>query len=122
MVEVRGSTKPADSARSLLLITTTARRRDAALLTVAAVLAVAFFVVPALLGPDRLDDFPRAFVAYWSSGGGAHLPPDLQRLVDHQFRYHLVRVLIALPLLAVLVALTVRLPRFRLPLGTLTLT
>ena len=99
---------------------TTAARRDAALLTVAAVLAVAFFLVPALLGPDRLDDFPRAFVAYWSSGG-PHFTPDLQPLVDHQFRYHLVRVLIALPLLAVLLTLTVRLPRFRLPIGTLTL-
>jgi hypothetical protein len=103
------------------LLTTTARRRDAALLTVAAVLAVAFFLVPTLLGPDRLNDFPRAFVAYWSSGGGPHLTPDLQHLVDHQFRYHLVRVLIALPLLAVLVALTVRLPKFRLPIGALTL-
>jgi hypothetical protein len=103
-----------------LTTTTTVRRRDTGLLTVAAVLAVAFFVVPTLLGPDRLDDFPRAFVAYWSSGG-RHLPPDLQHMVDHQFRYHLVRVLIALPLLAVLVTLAVRLPRFRLPLGALAL-
>lgn len=103
------------------LITITARRRDAGLLTVAAILAVAFFLVPALSGPDRLDDFPRAFVAYWGSGGGSHLPPDLQRIVDHQFRYHLVRVLIALPLLAVLVTLAVRLPRFRPALGALAL-
>jgi hypothetical protein len=102
------------------LSTTTARRRDAGLLTMAVLLAAAFFLTPPLLGPGRLDDLPRAFVAYWSSGG-PNFPPGLQHLVDHQFRYHLVRVLIALPLLAVLVVLAVRLRRFRVPIGALAL-
>jgi len=103
------------------LSTTSARRLEAGLLTMAVLLAVAFFIVPPLLlGPDRLDDFPRAFVAYWSSGGPDYRP-DLQRLVDYQFHYHLVRGVIALPLLAVLVTLAVLLRRFRLPIGALAL-
>jgi len=101
------------------LITSTARRRDAGLLTMAVVLAAAFFLAPLLLGPGRRDDFPRAFVAYWSAGGGPDFPPGLQHLVDHQFRDHLMRVVIAVPLLAVLMALAVRLRRFRLPIGAL---
>ncbi|MEV6638004.1 hypothetical protein AB0M54_45510 [Actinoplanes sp. NPDC051470] len=103
------------------MITTTARRRDAGLLTIAVLLAAAFFLAPPLLlGPGRLGDFPRAFVGYWSSGG-PDFRPDLQRLVDHQFHYHLARVVFALPLLAVLVTLAVRHRRFRLPLGALAL-
>lgn len=70
--------------------------------------------------PGRLDNFPRAFVAYWASGG-PDFPPDLQHLVDHQFRYYLARVVIALPLLTVLVTLAVRLRRVRLPIGALAL-
>jgi hypothetical protein len=102
------------------LLATTAQRLDAGLMTIAVLLTGAFLLAPSLLGPDRNDDFPRAFAAYWSAGG-PHFPPDLQRLVDHQFWYHLVRVLIAVPLLAVLVALAVRLRRFRLPIGALAL-
>jgi hypothetical protein len=103
------------------VITTIARRRDAGLLTMAIVLAAAFLLAPRLLlGPDRLDDFPRAFVAYWTSGGPG-FPPGLQHLVDHQFRYHLARVLITMPLLAVLVALAVRLRRCRPAIGALAL-
>lgn len=102
------------------MITTTARRRDAGLLTMAVLLAAAFFLAPPLLGPGRLDDFPRAFVAYRASGGPG-FPPDLQHLVDHQFRYYLARMVIALPLLTVLVTLAVRLRRFRLPIGALAL-
>ena len=108
------------------MITTTVRRRDAGLLTVAAlltvavVLAAAYFLVPPLLGPDRLDGFPGAFAAYWSSGS-TDFPPGLQHLVDHQSRYHLVRTVIALPLLAVLVILAVRLRRFRLLIGAFAL-
>lgn len=101
--------------------TTTARRRDIGLATVAVLLAVAYFLAPPLLFPGNSDDFPRAFVAYWSSGGGRDFPPDLQHLVDHQFRYHLVRVVVALLLLAVLVTLAVRLRRLRLPVGALAL-
>lgn len=103
------------------MLTPTARRRAAGLLTMAVLLTAAFFLAPPLLlGPDRLDDFPRDFVAYWSSGG-PDFPPDLQQHVDHQFRYHLIRVLIAVPLLAVLVTLAVLLRRFRLPIGVLAL-
>jgi hypothetical protein len=103
------------------LLTTTARRRNAGLLTMAILLAAAFFLAPPLLlGPGRLGDFPRAFVAYWSSGG-PDFRPDLQHLVDYQFHYHLARVVIALPLLAVLVTLAVLLRRFRLPIGVLAL-
>jgi hypothetical protein len=103
------------------LLTTTARRRDAGLLTMAVLLTAGFFLAPPLLfGPGRLGDFPRAFVAYWSAGGPDY-PPDLQRLVDHQFHYHLVRVVIALPLVAVLVALAVLNRRFRLPIAALAL-
>ena len=103
------------------MLTTTARRRTAGLLTMAILLAAAFFVAPRLLlGPGRPGDFPRAFVAYWSSGG-PDLQPDLQQLVDYQFHYHLARVVIAVPLLAVLVTLAVLLRRFRLPIGVLAL-
>jgi hypothetical protein len=102
---------------------TTIARRDVGLLTAALVLGVAFFLAPPLLFPGQPDDFPRAFVAYWSSGGGSGFPPDLQHLVDHQFGFHLVRVVVAVPLLAVLVALAVRLRRWwlRLPIGALAL-
>ncbi|MFE7113263.1 hypothetical protein ACFU98_43565 [Streptomyces sp. NPDC057575] len=101
--------------------TTHARRRNAGLLAMALLLAVAFFLAPPLFFPGPFDDFPRAFGAYWSSGGGRGFPADLQHLVDQQFGYHLVRAAIALPLLAVLVALAVRLRRFRLPLAALAL-
>jgi hypothetical protein len=114
---LRGQPRPAN----VPSITTNARRRDVGLLSVAVVLSVAFFVAPPLLFPGQLDDFPRAFVAYWSSGGGRGFPPALQHLVDHQFGYHLVRVVVAVPLLAVLVALAVRLRRLRLPIGALAL-
>jgi hypothetical protein len=103
------------------LNTTTARRRDAGLVTAAVLLAVAYFLAPPLLVPSSSGDFSRAFVAYWSSGG-RDFTPDLQNLVDHQFRYHLVRVVIALLLLAVLVTLTVKIRRFRLLIGALALT
>ncbi|MFI7218757.1 hypothetical protein [Micromonospora maritima] len=102
------------------MTTSTARRRDAGLLTMAVLLAVAFFLVPPLLGAVRPGAVPRAFVDYWSAGG-PDFPPDLQQLVDQQFRLHLARVAIALPLLAALVAAAYRLPRLRLPIGALAL-
>ncbi|MCX4851751.1 hypothetical protein [Streptomyces sp. NBC_00893] len=101
--------------------TTHARRRNAGLLAMPLLLAVAFFLAPPLFFPGPFDDFPCAFAAYWSSGGGRGFPADLQHLVDQQFGYHLVRAAITLPLLAVLVALAVRLRRFRLPLAALAL-
>ncbi|GLW27461.1 hypothetical protein [Actinoplanes regularis] len=103
------------------MITSTARRRNAGLLAMAVLLTAAFFLAPPLLlGPGRLAGFPRAFAAYWSSGG-PDFPPDLQHLIDYQFHYHLARVMIAVPLLAVLVTLAVLLRRFRLPIGALAL-
>jgi hypothetical protein len=90
-------------------------------MAMALLLTAAFFLAPPLFFPGPFDDFPRAFAAYWSSGGGRGFPADLQHLVDQQFGYHLARTAIALPLLAVLVALAVRLRRFRLPLAALAL-
>jgi hypothetical protein len=97
------------------------RPRDAGLLTAAVLLAAAFFLAPPLLVPGGFGGFPRAFLAYWSSGRGPGFPPGLQHFVDQQFHYRLVRVLIAAPLLAVLVVLAVRLRRFRLLFGALAL-
>ncbi|MFE2351642.1 hypothetical protein [Kitasatospora cineracea] len=96
------------------------RRRDAGLLAAAVLLAAAFFLAPPLLVPGGSGDFPHEFLAYWSSGRRA-FPPGLQHLVDRQFHDHLVRVLLTVPLLAVLVALAVRLRRFRLLFGALAL-
>ncbi|MFJ5886161.1 hypothetical protein [Kitasatospora cineracea] len=84
-------------------------------------MAAAFFLVPPLLVPGGFGDFPRDFLAYWSFGDRAAFPPGLQHLVDRQFGYHLVRVLIAVPLLAVLVVLVGRLRRFRLLFGAFAL-
>jgi hypothetical protein len=102
------------------LITITGRRCDAGLLAVAVLLAAAFFLAPPLLGAGRPDDFPRVFAGYWTLGV-QDFPPDLQHLVDRQFRRNLARVVIALPLLVVLVVSAVRLRRFRLPIGALAL-
>ncbi|GLY14952.1 hypothetical protein Kisp01_19670 [Kineosporia sp. NBRC 101677] len=102
------------------MITIAARRSDAGLLAMAGFLAIAYFLAPALLGPSRVEDFPDAFILYWTSGG-PDFPPELQPIVDHQFRYHLLRLTITLLLLGVLLALAARLPRRRLPLGALAL-
>ncbi|WP_148089518.1 hypothetical protein [Kitasatospora cineracea] len=86
----------------------------------AVLLAAAFFLAPPLLVPGGFGDFPHGFLTYWSSGRRA-FSPGLQHLVDRQFHDHLVRVLIAVPLLAVLVALAKRFRRFRLLSGALAL-
>ena len=49
-----------------------------------------------------------AFVRYWSSGD-RDFSPDLERVVDYWFRFHVVKAVIAAILLMVLVALGVRL-------------
>ncbi|MFE1378133.1 hypothetical protein ACFW6S_04135 [Streptomyces sp. NPDC058740] len=96
-------------------------RRNAGLLAMAFLLAVGFFLVPPLFFPGPFDDLPRAFAAYWSSGGSQGFPADLHHLVEQNFGYHLVRAAVALPLLGVLVALAVRLRQFRLLFAALSL-
>lgn len=45
-----------------------------------------------------------AFIAYWRSGD-RRFPPDLQRVVDYWYRFHVVKGVLAVALLIVLVAL-----------------
>jgi hypothetical protein len=52
--------------------------------------------------------FRGAFVGYWGSGAGERTA-DMDRIVDYWFRYHLVKGVTAALLLAVLVAIGVRL-------------
>ncbi|MGI5238132.1 hypothetical protein [Dactylosporangium sp. CA-139066] len=77
----------------------------------AVALVVAFFFAPNLLAgggygdADRLGAAVRgAFVGYWGSGE-RDLSPEMQRLVDYWFRYHLAKGAIAGLLLVVLAAL-----------------
>jgi uncharacterized membrane protein YidH (DUF202 family) len=83
-------------------------------LTVLALALVAAFVfAPAALSGDRWnggvrDAFRAAFVGYWNSGD-RDLTPDLQRVVDYWFRYHIAKGTIAAILLVVLAALSLRL-------------
>ncbi|MFB7475160.1 hypothetical protein [Kitasatospora sp. NPDC056184] len=55
-----------------------------------------------------IDSFSTSFVGYWSSGD-RDLSPDLERVVDYWLGYHVVKASIAAALLAVLIALGVRL-------------
>ncbi len=102
------------------MITPAARRLDAGLLTMAGFLTIAYVLAARLLGPSHAEDFSRAFVHYWNEGSRG-FPPDLQPIVDHQFRYHLIRTAITLLLLAALLTLLVRLPQHRVLLGAVTL-
>jgi hypothetical protein len=94
-----------------------AGRLLAALVALVAGLAAAFVIAPPTLaatGPaddladqDRLTAaFRTAVVGYWRSGDRDY-PPDLQRVVDYWFRFHLVKGGIAALLLIVLGVLTV---------------
>jgi hypothetical protein len=96
-------------------------RALAALVTLVAGLVVAFVVAPPRLAAtgstgDLADEdhliaaFRAAVVEYWRSGSRDY-PPDLQRVVDYWFRFHLVKGGIAALLLIVLVALGVLLWR-----------
>ncbi|MBO4209944.1 hypothetical protein GSF22_28715, partial [Micromonospora echinofusca] len=86
----------------------------------AVLLATAFVVAPPVLAgrpgggfADRrhLSEALRgAFVGYWRSGD-PDLSPALTRVVDYWLRYHLAKAVIAALLLAVLVALGIRLGR-----------
>ncbi|WP_433362861.1 hypothetical protein ACQPZX_31070 [Actinoplanes sp. CA-142083] len=94
------------------------KRAIAALSAIAAVLGVALFVAPPPLagvggagyaGQRELSAaLDQAFVDYWRAGGRS-LSPELQQVVDYWFRFHVIRAVIAALLLAVLVALGVRL-------------
>jgi hypothetical protein len=99
------------------------RRRSAvpaALAAATVALIVAFVLAPPALagaGPggfagegDLIGAFRAAFTGYWRSGG-PDLTPDLDRVVDYWFRYHVAKAVIAALLLAVLVALGARLWR-----------
>jgi hypothetical protein len=87
------------------------------LVVLVAALLVAFVLAPAWLATDGsttdlarpgrlISAFRAAFVAYWRSGDGV-LDPELQRVVDYWFRYHIAKGLLAAALLVVLVALGV---------------
>ncbi|MFC0003839.1 hypothetical protein [Micromonospora siamensis] len=97
--------------------TAVSRRAPAALAVVAAALTAAFVLAPPGLAAGdsggELGDsghlvgaLRAAFVDYWRSGDRA-FPPNLQRVVDYWFRYHLVKAMIAAALLVVLVTLGV---------------
>ncbi|WP_157018151.1 tat (twin-arginine translocation) pathway signal sequence [Cryptosporangium arvum] len=84
------------------------------LIFLSATLVVAFVVVPGWVAGSGADDsFRPAFVAWWRSGSG-DLSPELARIVDHWFRYHVVKGLLAALLLAVLIALGRRVTRWAL--------
>ncbi|ONH33248.1 hypothetical protein BL253_02455 [Pseudofrankia asymbiotica] len=87
------------------------------LAALAAALVAAFVLAPARLAADGgsgdlvdhrhlVEGVHGAFVQYWRSGD-RDLTPDLARIVDYWFRYHVVKGAIAAALLIVLVALTV---------------
>lgn len=57
---------------------------------------------------DLVNALRVAFVGYWTSGDRS-FSPSMERLVDYWFRYHVAKAVIAAVLLALLVALGVRL-------------
>jgi lysylphosphatidylglycerol synthetase-like protein (DUF2156 family) len=92
-------------------------RALATLAALATALTTAVVVAPPRLaagGSDRdladrhhlTESLRAAFVAYWRSGD-RDLSPDLQRIVDYWFRFHVAKAIIAAILLVVLVALGV---------------
>ncbi|GAA3218940.1 hypothetical protein [Actinocorallia longicatena] len=86
----------------------------AVLTILAAGLVAAFVAAPRVLAggdfggrADLVEALRGSFVASWNSGA-ADPAPDLQRVVDYWLRYHLAKAAIAAILLAVLIALAVR--------------
>ena len=80
-------------------------------------LVVAFVMAPAALASTRattdlgsegrlIATFRSAFVVYWHEGN-AGFDPDLQRIVDYWFRYHVAKAVLGAALLAVFVVLGV---------------
>lgn len=97
----------------------TSARAYLTLVALAAALVPAFVLAPrgwaALMSDGGFTDeralgesLPGPFVDYWNSGDRA-FPPDLARLVDQWFHYHVAKAVIAALLLIVLVALGLRL-------------
>jgi len=104
-------------------------RALAALVALATALAAAVVVAPPTLAAGGSDgdladrrqlseSFRAAFVAYWRSGD-RDLSPDLKRIVDYWFRFHVAKAMIAAILLVVLVALGVLLWKAFLKAGDL---
>ncbi|MFJ5831481.1 hypothetical protein [Streptomyces sp. NPDC093089] len=106
-----GHTDPTDPSRPAGI----PRRALAALGTLSCVLMAAFVLVPRTAAATGADgaladrrglarEFRGAFVAYWSSGD-RDPSPHLARVVDHWFRFHVVKAVIAALLLITLIAL-----------------
>lgn len=102
-------------------------RTLATLGAVAAALLAAFVVAPPTLAGDGsgrgfaderhlIDAVRAAFVGYWRSGR-RDFSPDLDRIVDYWFHFHLVKAAVAAILLIVLVALGVLLWKAFLRVG-----
>ncbi|MFI8763950.1 hypothetical protein ACIGN6_03410 [Streptomyces sp. NPDC053792] len=94
-------------------------RALAVLVALAVALGAAFVLAPSRLAAigtegglssqrNLVDALSPAFVTYWTSGDQG-FPPDLQRVVDSWFRFHVVKGVLAAALLIVFVALAVRL-------------
>ncbi|WP_329556693.1 hypothetical protein [Streptomyces sp. NBC_00696] len=112
-------------------------RALAVLVALAVALGAGFVLAPSRLAANGseggfseqrglVDALRPAFVAYWQSGD-RRFPPDLERVVDYWFRFHVVKGVLAGALLIVLVALGVLLwkaflrsggPRGRLALAS----
>ncbi|MEY9892523.1 hypothetical protein ABIA31_006200 [Catenulispora sp. MAP5-51] len=105
--------------------------RTSALLGAAAVALIAAFVLApsplaAIGGPHGgfsseqalRDAFSKAFIDYWKSGDRA-FPAGMQDIVDYWFRFHVAKAAIAAALLAVFIALAIRLWRITAGLGVL---
>jgi hypothetical protein len=91
----------------------------AVLVAVAGALVAAFFLAPSALAASGSDGgladrhtfveaVRKAFVGYWSSRDPS-LSPDMARVVDYWFRYHVVKAVITAILLVVLIAIGLRL-------------
>lgn len=96
-------------------------RALAVLVALAVALGAGFVLAPSRLAANGseggfseqrglVDALRPAFVAYWRSGD-RRFPPDLERVVDYWFRFHVVKGVLAGALLIVLVALGVLLWR-----------
>src|SRR5882757_7741944 len=90
-----------------------ARARTASLVVLAAALVVAFVMAPAKLATNGATTdltsqgrlvaaFRSASVAYWQTGKGS-FDPEMQRVVDYWFRYHVAKGLLGGALLVVLI-------------------
>jgi hypothetical protein len=104
-------------------------RALAGLAAIATALVAAVVVAPPTLAAGSSDgaladqrhlveSLREAFVGYWRSGDSA-LSPDLKRIVDYWFRFHVIKAIIAAVLLVVLVALGVLLWKAFLKAGDL---